>query len=168
MANTKKEGPSRHARSSASRSGWFGGDWTDEEIRALQEREASKREESDRAAKEEQAKKIRGRDDLEQDLAMLLGGRRLGYAASQMEYENPYTVRARAEHTGQVGGHGGRTYSEQFSEPADAGRTNNAEENFLVRERDRLDPYGAPTQKMRVQEAAKQRIIDEWKRRGSR
>lgn len=114
---------------------------------------------------------------------MLLGGRRKKYVMDQIEGKDPgYRLRSEEQRrrmdiderrgrdpSGAYNlrpvGHGSRTYSEQFTEPEDASRATNAEEAALLRERDRLDPYGQPTRKMRVQEEARKAIVDEFRRR---
>lgn len=107
--------------------------------------------------------------DLQQEVSMLLGGRRKKYAADMIYEDDAPWRKTRSNHPHQVGGHGAKTYSEQFTEPEDASRAFNSEEAALLRERDRLDPYGKPTHKMRVQDSARGALIDEYfKRRGGR
>lgn len=111
------------------------------------------------------AKKRDDKEDLKQELNMLLGGRRKKFAEDMDEGRDPVNENARKRHTGRIGGHGSMTYSEQFTEPEDESKAANAEERALLRERDRLDPYGKPTRKMRVQEAAREAIAEEFRRR---
>lgn len=108
---------------------------------------------------------ISDRDGLEQELAMLLGGRRTKYATDMHEGSDPWTQANRERPYFEPGGHGAGTYSEQFTEPEGPERAHNAEEAALLRERDRLDPYGSPTRKMRLQDAARERIVEEYRRR---
>ena len=111
------------------------------------------------------AKKRDDKEDLKQELNMLLGGRRKKYAADMVEGKDPVSENARKRHTGRIGGHGSMTYSEQFTEPEDETMATNAEERALLRERDRLDPYANPTKKMRVQDKAREAIAEEFRRR---
>ena len=134
-------------------------------------------------AKRGSGKKRNDDEELKQELAYLLGGRRKKYIMDKYEGSDPGSEKQRSEQRRRMdineragrdpsgvynlrpAGHGARTYSEQFTEPEDETRATNAEERALLRERDRLDPYGKPTRKMRVQEAAREAIAEEFRRR---
>lgn len=144
-----------------------------------------------RAGMSETAKRGSGRgkkrandeEKLKQELSFLLGGRRKRYATDVQSGEDPSGKASREKQGRQMetlerrgldpsgayrtrpAGHGGRTLSEQFTEPEDETMATNAEERALLRERDRLDPYGKPTRKMQLQDRARQAIIDEYSRR---
>ena len=135
-------------------------------------------------AKRGSGKKKRNDDEeLKQELAYLLGGRRKKYIMDKYDGSDPESEKQGNELRRRMGineragrdpsgaynlrsaGHGARTYSEQFTEPEDESKATNAEERALLRERDRLDPYGKPTRKMRVQDKAREAIAEEFRRR---
>ena len=136
-----------------------------EVLQMAREKRAAREQDSARA---KESPRVSGRGDLENELAMLLGGRRQKYAAD-MIYGQDSPWRNTVPNHSLVTGHGAQTVSEEFTEPDDASFARNPEEAFLIRERDRLDPYGDPTHKMQVQDAARDRIVSEYfGRRGRR
>lgn len=158
----RRSGPSRHSESTAQHGYWADIDGGAEKPETAVRRISVEEERPVKAGAEPMDE-----EKLKQQLALLLGGKRAGYAASMLEEDNPYRESRSGEHYVPMGGHGSKTFSEQFTE-ADEGMPGfNAEESALIRERDRLDPYGKPTEKEQVKAAAQEKIVDEWKRRRS-
>ena len=156
----RRSGPSRHSESTAQHGYWADIDGGADEPETAVRKISVEEERPVKAGAEPMDE-----EKLKQQLAMLLGGKRAGYAASMLEEDNPYD--RTYKHYVPMGGHGAQTFSEQFTE-ADEGMPGfNAEEGALIRERDRLDPYGKPTEKEQVKAAAQEKIVDEWKHRRS-